>query len=271
MLYKYFTLYADEKILEEIDELCFSEGFYSIFSEVIDSNLWRVKVYLEPDQEFPPFLSGYPFELGGEELEENWWKKFKENLKPFMLTHHTKLIPLEEPNQITEEGALGIVPGSAFGTGLHETTKLASRLLEKHMEPGAFVLDVGSGTGILSALALKRGAKKAVALDIDPAAVEKCQETAWINGVSIDARVSNFLSALKPGERFNVIVSNMIVELLERFVKETTHYLKSDGVIILSGILKEKFDAFVTTLEDSFSLLETEEMNEWKAAVLKKR
>jgi len=94
------------------------------------------------------------------------------------------------------------------------------------------VLDVGAGTGILSALAIKKGASKAVALDIDKAAIEKCRETAWINNVSIDARVSDFLSALEPGEHFDIIVSNMIVELLKGFVKETVKHLKWKAAVL---------------------------------------
>jgi len=271
VLYRYFTLYADEKLLSEIEELCLSEGFYNFFSEEIDSKLWRVKVYLESTEELPAFLRRYPFEFGGEELEAKWWKKFKDSLKPFMLTPNTKLIPLEEPVRITDEGSMGIIPGRAFGTGQHETTKLAALFLERYLKTGAMVLDVGAGTGILSALAIKKGASKAVALDIDKAAIEKCRETAWINNISIDARVSDFLSALEPGEHFDIIVSNMIVELLKGFVKETVKHLKPNGVLILSGILTEKFDSFMDTLEDTFSILETEELNEWKAAVLKRR
>ncbi|AKI98361.1 50S ribosomal protein L11 methyltransferase [Kosmotoga pacifica] len=271
MNYKYFTLYANGELLNEIEELCLSKGFLNYFSEKRDTDLWQVKVYIESSEEFPEFLKAYPFEYGGEELEKDWWKKWKESLKPFMLTPHTKVIPLEDPAPVKKAEIIGVVPGEAFGTGQHETTRLAASLLEKHLKLGDRVLDVGAGTGILCALALKRGAAKAVALDIDPLAIKKCHETASINGVIIDARVSDLLGAVEHEEYFDIIVSNMIVELLERFVKETVFHLKDGGLLILSGILSQKYDSFIRNLENDFEILETEEMNEWKAVVLRKR
>jgi len=159
----------------------------------------------------------------------------------------------------------------AFGTGLHESTKLAASLLSESVRRGSKVLDVGCGTGILSVIAAKRGASSVLALDVDQHSIEKTVEIARINHVSIETRLSDFLSALKSEERFDLIVSNMIVELLNEFALDLREFLQKDGRVILSGIYKDKYQEIKSLVEKGFLIERIKEDGDWKAIVLRRK
>lgn len=137
------------------------------------------------------------------------------------------------------EGDLVIVldPGQAFGTGTHETTRLVMRELEARVSGGEHVLDVGCGSGILGIAALKLGAARVVAVDVDPIAVRVTDENAEINGVAIEASTTPVEDV--PG-RYPIVLANIRSPILIPMTESLVAHLTPGGVLVLSGLLAEE-------------------------------
>lgn len=137
------------------------------------------------------------------------------------------------------EGDLVIVldPGQAFGTGTHETTRLVMRELEARVKGGEDVLDVGCGSGILGIAALKLGAARVVAVDVDPIAVRVTDENAEINGVAIEASTTPIEEV--PG-RYPIVLANIRSPILIPMTAALVAHLSPGGVLVLSGLLAEE-------------------------------
>ncbi|MEQ9073381.1 MAG: 50S ribosomal protein L11 methyltransferase [Sandaracinaceae bacterium] len=138
-----------------------------------------------------------------------------------------------------QEGDLVIVldPGQAFGTGTHETTRLVMRELEARVNGGEHVLDVGCGSGILGIAALKLGAARVVAVDVDPIAVRVADENAEINGVAIEASTTPVEDV--PG-RYPIVLANIRSPILIPMTESLVAHLTPGGVLVLSGLLAEE-------------------------------
>lgn len=138
-----------------------------------------------------------------------------------------------------QEGDLVIVldPGQAFGTGTHETTRLVMRELEARVSGGEHVLDVGCGSGILGIAALKLGAARVVAVDVDPIAVRVTDENAEINGVAIEASTTPIEDV--PG-RYPIVLANIRSPILIPMTESLVAHLTPGGVLVLSGLLAEE-------------------------------
>ncbi|MEQ8726825.1 MAG: 50S ribosomal protein L11 methyltransferase [Sandaracinaceae bacterium] len=137
------------------------------------------------------------------------------------------------------EGDLVIVldPGQAFGTGTHETTRLVMRELEARVSGGEHVLDVGCGSGILGIAALKLGAARVVAVDVDPIAVRVTDENAEINGVAVEASTTPVEDV--PG-RYPIVLANIRSPILIPMTESLVAHLTPGGVLVLSGLLAEE-------------------------------
>ncbi len=157
---------------------------------------------------------------------------------------------------------LKIPQGLAFGTGLHQTTKMSADYLRKYLKLGMDVLDLGCGSGILAILAKKLGANRVVAVDNDPLAVDVARENAERNGVDIDVRLSDLFSDVEG--KFDIIVSNIIAEILVERLKGAKMFLKEDGGVILSGIISPKINLF-----ENYNIIEKTVIDEWCALVIK--
>jgi ribosomal protein L11 methyltransferase len=148
------------------------------------------------------------------------------------------------------ETVIQVDPGLAFGTGQHPTTAMCLRALEDAVRPGLSVLDLGSGSGILGIAAAKLGARRVLALDIDPQAVKATTENARINDVSevIEAREAPLETA---GEQFDAIAANISGLTLERLAAELAGSLRTGGVLIASGFLEDAADGLARAFEDA--------------------
>ena len=162
-----------------------------------------------------------------------------------------------------------MVPGMAFGTGEHETTRLCLRELEQHVRAGDRVLDVGTGSGILAIAAAGLGARAVIAVDVDDVAVEGARENIGRNGV--DDRIRVYHGPIDHSAvtgTFRVIVSNIDARTLCDLPASFDRLLDTDGVLILSGVLKEERDLLVHSLESqAFTVTHDTTLGEWWAGV----
>lgn len=198
-----------------------------------------------------------------------WRDKWKEYFKPTKLSNNIVVKPTwceYEPNE--EDIVIEIAPGMAFGTGTHETTMLCIRMIEKYMHGGYKVLDVGSGSGILSIAAAKLGASDVLGIDIDEDAVRVSNENYELNKVSDRAKA--IVGDLTAGVDYkaNIVVANLLADIVMRLSKDAKRHLGEKGIFITSGILTEKSEAVEKCMiECGFEIVEKAILGEWCSIV----
>lgn len=200
-----------------------------------------------------------------EMAEEDWASSWKQFYKTAKIGHRVVIQPQwEEYNPGPGEIVVKMDPGAAFGTGTHATTMMCVRLLEKYLVPDQIVFDVGCGSGILSAVAAKLGARFVLARDIDPAAIHAARNNAKLNGIAgnFEAESGFYLDGV-PGQA-DLIVCNIVSSAIIEFSQQAYNKLLPGGFFIVSGIISNRRDEVETKLKSvGFSLLETLVQNEW--------
>ena len=197
---------------------------------------------------------------------ENEWKKY---YKPIEVG---ELVVV--PEWLSYEGKCPILvrldPGMAFGTGSHETTKLCLKLMQTVPLAGARVADIGCGSGILGASALKLGAKDCFMADLDPQAVDAAMKNCALNGVLDRATIVQGSISEQSGA-FDIILANITADVLALICKPSNACLKQGGYMITSGIIHAR-SAFVKgAYGKEFTLVHEETDGEWEAMVWQKR
>lgn len=207
--------------------------------------------------------------------DQNWMEAWKEHYKPIPIGEKLIIVPvwLESPD--LSRIPIRIDPGMAFGTGTHPTTQLCLELLEKYVQPGKDVIDLGCGSGILSIGALKLGAGRALAVDIDEAAVQASCENAQANGVMAGlltgiGSVDELLAGNFDFQQAPLVLANILANVLIRLFSGGMSWLVSkNGVLILSGILQEQADSVCQAAEThGFNLIEKRQIGDWVALVV---
>jgi ribosomal protein L11 methyltransferase len=183
------------------------------------------------------------FSDAAEITDSGWAEKWKEHFHARKIGRKIVVKPSWETVEAGEgEVVLTIDPGQAFGTGTHETTRMCLRMIEDVFDldpPPRDVLDVGTGTGILGIAAARLGAKRVLAIDTDPVAVDIASKNAWENGVADLFRAETTpLSAVSCA--FDLVLGNLIAEILIDMAPELLRRTAPGGHLILSGILAEK-------------------------------
>ena len=262
--------YADEDFLEALGEDVIIKAYFQNGLSIndllkqVNDGLKNISQFLDVGKG----LEGY-----GEVDDEDWSTAWKKYYKPFKLTDRIVIKPTWEEYKAEENDIIvEMDPGMAFGTGTHETTQMCSILLDKYIKKSNEVLDVGSGTGILSIIASKLGADKVEAIDIDEVAVKVARENIEINGETAKIKVNKgILSDLKPEEqKFDIIVANIIANVIIDLSSLIPYYLKKDSLFITSGIIKErKQDVIDACTKNGMPCIDTLEMGEWVAMVFK--
>ncbi len=262
--------YADDDFLEALGEDVIISAYFQNGLDIndllkqINDGLSNISQFLDTGKG----LEGY-----GEVDDEDWSTAWKKYYKPFKLTDRIVIKPTWEEYKAEENDIIvEMDPGMAFGTGTHETTQMCSILLDKYVSAGHDVLDVGCGTGILSIIASKLGAKKIEAIDIDEVAVRVAGENIEINGEARKIKAFKaVLSDLKAGDKkFDIIVANIIANVIIDLSQLIPYYLKKNSLFITSGIIKErKQDVIDACLKNGMSCIEDLEMGEWVAMVFR--
>ena len=172
-----------------------------------------------------------------------------------------------------------IDPGTAFGTGMHETTQLCIRQLKKYVTEDTEILDVGCGSGILGMLALKFGAKHSVGTDLDPCAIDATHENMEVNGIRKDqyeVMIGNIIDDKevqdKVGyEKYDIVVANILADVLIPLTPVILHQLKAGGIYITSGIIDVKEEVVVEAVKASgLEVLEVNHQGEWVSVTARK-
>ena len=201
--------------------------------------------------------------------EEDWANNWKQYFKPQPIGDRIVVLPAWDAS-VPEEysGRLPLImdPGMAFGSGQHETTRLCLELIEKYIAPGERVLDVGTGSGILSIGALLLGAGSAVGIDIDPLAVKISRENAAKSGFKdrYEALCCDLAGDIEG--RFGLICANIVADIVLRLIPDTVRLLADKGTLVLSGIITErKADVTEGLRRSGYAVKEIKELNGWCA------
>ena len=172
-----------------------------------------------------------------------------------------------------------IDPGTAFGTGMHETTQLCIRQIRKYLKDGDRILDVGTGSGILSIAALKLGAGYALGTDLDPCAVTAVKENMEVNGLKedqYDVILGNIIDDPKVQseageEAYDIVTANILAEVLLPLTPVVIHQLKKGGIYITSGIIDDKEAVVVEAVKAAgLEVLEVTHQGEWVSVTARK-
>ena len=179
----------------------------------------------------------------------------------------------------SDKMVIHIDPGTAFGTGMHETTQLCIRQLKKYVTEDTEILDVGCGSGILGMLALKFGAKHSVGTDLDPCAIDATYENMDNNGISRDqyeVMIGNIIDDKavqdKVGyEKYDIVAANILVDVLVPLTPVIIHQMKKGGIYITSGIIEDKEDVVVKAVKETgLEVLEVNHQGEWVSVTARK-
>lgn len=165
-----------------------------------------------------------------------------------------------------------IDPGTAFGTGMHETTQLCIKQLRKYVTKDTALLDVGTGSGILSIMAYKFGAESAVGTDLDPCAIEAVQDNMEKNGLDeagFKLIIGNIIDSKEIQDevgygKYDIVAANILAEVLIPLTPVIIHQLKPGGIYITSGIIEDKEQAVVDAVKAAgLEVLEVNHQGEW--------
>ena len=231
-------------------------SFYLEEDADTESILKNVRQELEEMSEF--------MDLGECSIEESetedvdWVNNWKQYFHQFYVDD-ILIIPSWEDVKPEDEDkmVIHIDPGTAFGTGMHETTQLCIRQIRKHVTPDTEILDVGCGSGILGMLALKFGAKHSVGTDLDPCAIDATYENMEVNGISKDqyeVMIGNIIDDKavqdKVGyECYDIVVANILADVLVALTPVIVNQLKKGGIYITSGIIDDKEESVVEAVK----------------------
>ncbi|GGJ63112.1 ribosomal protein L11 methyltransferase [Anoxybacillus voinovskiensis] len=205
--------------------------------------------------------------------EEEWATAWKKYYNPVKISERFTIVPTWETYErvSTDELIIELDPGMAFGTGTHPTTVMCIQALEKCVQPGDTVIDVGTGSGILSIAAAMLGAKCVRALDLDPVAVDSAKLNVKLNKVHhvVTVMQNNLLDHIE--QTANVIVANILAEIILRFVDDAYRLLEPNGYFITSGIIQAKKQEVKDGLVNAgFTIEETLTMEDWVAFIARK-
>ncbi len=198
--------------------------------------------------------------------EDDWAESWKQYYKPVPLGRITIVPAWEKYEAREDEIIVRMDPGMAFGTGTHETTRLVIRLMQDELKGGERLLDVGTGSGILSICASKLGAKSCNAYDIDPVAVKVARENVRDGGCdNITVDVSDLLRNVDlSGGKYNFCVANIVADIIIRMLPDISKYLETGSPLILSGIINERAEEVREAIKDQGFTLEKEiQENDW--------
>lgn len=208
-----------------------------------------------------------------EVADDDWATAWKKYYHPVTISRYLTIVPNWEDYQAKneQEKIIKLDPGMAFGTGTHPTTMVSLHALEIVLRGGETVLDVGTGSGVLSIASKHLGAKDVYAYDLDDVAVAAAQENMDLNPVAKDVKVSanDLLKGIEI--EADVIVANILADIILRLIPDAFKLVKAGGKFIVSGIIADKkSEVLAALLAQGFKLDETLKQGDWYGIILSK-
>lgn len=210
----------------------------------------------------------------------DWINNWKQYFKQFYVDDILIIPSWEEVKEEDKDRMIiHIDPGTAFGTGMHETTQLCIRQLKKYVTEDTEILDVGTGSGILSIVALKLGAKHAVGTDLDPCAVPAVEENKEANEIPVqdfDMMIGNIIDDKEVQdavgyEKYDIVAANILADVLVPLTPVIVNQMKKGGIYITSGIIDQKEETVVKAVKDAgLEILEVTYQGEWVSVTARK-
>lgn len=261
-----------------------------------DDGVARISFYLEPEQDNAAMLAAvqagldeirsWGVDVGAGTIEasqtedKDWINNWKEYFHQFYVDDILIKPSWEEVKPEDREKLLiQIDPGTAFGTGMHETTQLCIRQIRKYVTPDTVMLDVGTGSGILSIAAIKLGAKYALGTDLDPCAISATKENMEVNGIGedqFDLIIGNIIDDEEVQkaagyEKYDIVVANILAEVLVPLTPVIIDQMKKGGIYITSGIIDDKEETVVNAVKAAgLEVLEVTYQGEWVSVTARK-
>ena len=260
-----------------------------------DDGIAYLNFYVEEDQDPQPLLNRVKEAL--EELrmfmdigegtitesqteDKDWINNWKQYFHQFYVDDILIIPSWEEVRpEDQDKMIIHIDPGTAFGTGMHETTQLCMRQLKKYVNKDTQILDVGTGSGILSIAALKLGAAHAVGTDLDPCAISAVKENLEANEVPVtdmDMILGNIIDDKKIQdevgyEKYDIVVANILADVLIPLTPVILHQMKKGGLYITSGIIDDKEESVVAAVKAAgLEVVEVTHQGEWVSVTARK-
>ena len=260
-----------------------------------DDGIAYLNFYVEEDQDPQPLLDRVKealdelrmfMDIGectiteSQTEDKDWINNWKQYFHQFYVDDILIIPSWEEVKpEDKDKMIIHIDPGTAFGTGMHETTQLCMRQLKKYVNKDTQILDVGTGSGILSIAALKLGAAHAVGTDLDPCAISAVKENLEANAVSVtdmDMILGNIIDDKtiqdEVGyEKYDIVVANILADVLIPLTPVILHQMKKGGLYITSGIIDDKEESVVAAVKAAgLEVLEVTHQGEWVSVTARK-
>lgn len=269
-----------EETYKDLEMISTTEGALKIFLKDDDSTTFEdmkydienvLDLYREEFQSrglTDDELGSWDFELE-EKKTEDWSQKWKEKWDVTHVTDKIAVVPDWIDYKPKEnEVIIKLEPGCAFGTGTHQTTQLCMKALEKYMNKGDKVADIGMGSGILSILAKKLGATSVYGCDTDDTVIEVAKENAKKNNVEATFELG---SADKINDKFDFVCANILHFVLAEIMGDLKNLMKTGAMMSLSGILDEKKQMVIDAYEkENLELVEEIHQDQWTSFVVKR-
>ena len=253
-------------------------NFYLDVDEDKEKVLADVRAALAEMQEFLDL--GECTIIESETEDKDWINNWKQYFKQFYVDDILIIPSWEEVKpEDRDKMIIHIDPGTAFGTGMHETTQLCIRQLKKYVTKDTELLDVGTGSGILSIIALKLGARHAVGTDLDPCAVPAVEENKEVNGIPVEAfdmMIGNIIDDKEVQDKvgygkYDIVTANILADVLVPLTPVIVHQMKPGAVYMTSGILDVKEEVVKeAVVAAGLEVVEVTHQGEWVSVTARK-
>lgn len=257
-------------------------AYLSFYLDVEDENKEEILENVRRElKEMSEYLNVGACTIEESETEDiDWVNNWKQYFHQFYVDD-VLIIPSWEDvkPEDSDKMIIHIDPGTAFGTGMHETTQLCIRQIRKHVTPETKILDVGCGSGILGMLALKFGAKYSVGTDLDPCAIDATHENMEVNGITKDQyeiMIGNIIDDKEIQDKvgyecYDIVAANILAPVLVELTPVIVNQMKKGGIYITSGIIDDKEEMVVEAVKKAgLEVLEVTYQGEWVSVTARK-